>query len=159
SSAYNILWKSDDVRIGGNSNSALRIRSSTNTQGAIYFNDGGDAGWIRYSHNGDLLELGAGAATALSANANRVVLQKGFAHKRTLASGATYPAALNDEVIGVSTSSARTVVLPASGRVVGMTYTVKDETGGAATNNITVNGNRSEERRVGKQWRIHRTHE
>jgi hypothetical protein len=47
-----------------------------------------------------------------------------------------------DVIIGVSNTAApRTITMPNTGIVTGQRWTIKDESGGAAGNNITVNGN------------------
>jgi hypothetical protein len=47
-----------------------------------------------------------------------------------------------DAIIGVtSTAAVRTITMPASSLVTGQRWTVKDESGGAAANNIIVSGN------------------
>lgn len=49
----------------------------------------------------------------------------------------TSTATTSDNYIGVtSTSSGRTITLPTTGLLVGQTFTVKDESGAAATNNV-----------------------
>lgn len=65
-----------------------------------------------------------------------------FALKRT-ATAASYQALITDVVIGVtSTAAARTITLPAvATTLVGQVIIVKDESGAANTNNITVAGN------------------
>lgn len=57
-----------------------------------------------------------------------------------VAVAANYAAAGNEDVIGVtSTASARTITLPLAASIQpGQTIVVKDESGGAATNNITI---------------------
>jgi len=52
--------------------------------------------------------------------------------------GATYTAKAGDRVIGVNRAGAVTVTLPTAQLRKGRVYTVKDESGAAATNNITV---------------------
>ena len=52
--------------------------------------------------------------------------------------GATYAAKAGDRLIGVNRAGAVTVTLPTAQLRAGRTYTVKDESGAAATNNITV---------------------
>ena len=52
--------------------------------------------------------------------------------------GATYSAKAGDRVIGVNRAGAVTVTLPTAQLRKGRVYTVKDESGAAATNNITV---------------------
>lgn len=68
----------------------------------------------------------------------------GLALKVTV-SNVNYTALTSDVVIGITdTTAARTVTLyPISGNV-GKTLVIKDFTGGAATNNITIDGNASE---------------
>ena len=51
---------------------------------------------------------------------------------------ATYAAKAGDRLIGVNRAGAVTVTLPTAQLRAGRTYTVKDESGAAATNNITV---------------------
>ena len=62
------------------------------------------------------------------------------------ATATTYTALVTDHYIGVtSTASARTINLPAAATAgAGKTYIIKDESGAAGTNNITVDGNASE---------------
>ena len=65
--------------------------------------------------------------------------------KRT-ATSTSYTALQTDYIIGVtSTAAARTITLPAAATVgAGWTYIIKDESGGAGTNNIIVDGNGAE---------------
>ncbi|MDV2504633.1 MAG: hypothetical protein RX318_11865, partial [bacterium] len=51
---------------------------------------------------------------------------------------ASYSILTTDRVIGVNRAGAVTVTLPSAGAVAGRTYIVKDESGAAGTNNITV---------------------
>ena len=51
---------------------------------------------------------------------------------------ATYTARAGDRVIGVNRAGAVTITLPTAEVRTGRTYTIKDESGSAATNNITV---------------------
>jgi len=62
------------------------------------------------------------------------------------ASASDYTLDANDLIIGITdTSSARTVTLPKASRVnVGRLYYIKDESGGANSNNITIDGDGSE---------------
>ncbi len=59
---------------------------------------------------------------------------------------ASYTVLRTDEYIGVtSTAAPRTVTLPALNSVEdGATFIIKDESGGAAANNITIDGNLTE---------------
>ena len=62
----------------------------------------------------------------------------GLVYKRTAVTTTPYAIAITDEYLGVDTSVARTLNLPAAGMVQGQTYTVADETGNAMVNNITL---------------------
>jgi hypothetical protein len=54
----------------------------------------------------------------------------------------SYQVLNTDAIIGVtSTAAVRTITMPASSLVTGQRWTVKDESGGAAANNIIVSGN------------------
>lgn len=64
----------------------------------------------------------------------------GQIHKRTAVS-ANYTVLTTDYIVAVtSTASARTITLPST-HTAGQVYIIKDESGGANTNNITISGN------------------
>lgn len=77
-------------------------------------------------------------------NFQLMLLMKGTISR--IATAVSYTANVNDIYIGVtSTASARTVTLPpAAGFQPGKIYIVKDESGAAGTNNITIDANASE---------------
>ena len=81
------------------------------------------------------------SSTAINNNSGSNM--NGFiAHKRT-ATATNYTVLNTDYIIAVtSTAAARTITLPDSGNTAAQTYVIKDESGAAATNNIsvTVNG-------------------
>jgi hypothetical protein len=61
------------------------------------------------------------------------------------ATAITYTALTTDYLIAVtSTASARTINLPTAASMTGRVYVIKDESGAAGTNNITIDGNASE---------------
>jgi len=62
----------------------------------------------------------------------------------TAVTTATYTAKAGDRVIGVNRSGAVTITLPTTQVNKGRVYTIKDESGAAATNNITVDTEGSE---------------
>lgn len=65
--------------------------------------------------------------------------------KKRTATAISYTATSQDWIIGVTdTSAPRTITLPAASALAGKQLVIKDESGGAATNNITVDGNASE---------------
>ena len=119
----------------------MQIFSGSSSVSRLLFNDGADDAWLEYNHATRTAAIGAAGASLIEFNASRVGLLKGWAAHRTGAGG-SYSILATDHVIGVtSTAAPRTLTLPASGRVAGMTFVIKDESGGAATNNITVQGN------------------
>lgn len=64
--------------------------------------------------------------------------------KRT-AVAASYTLLITDYIVAVtSTASARTITLPTASSASGLTFVVKDESGGAGTNAITIDGDASE---------------
>lgn len=73
-------------------------------------------------------------------DATKLTLKKGLAYNTTTVSSTTYTILATDFYVGVtSTSSAVTLTLPALSSVaVGTTFVVKDESGAAGTNAITV---------------------
>jgi hypothetical protein len=75
---------------------------------------------------------------ALNIESGVTRLNGGQVVKRT-ATAVSVAAGVDDYIIGVtSTAAARTITLPTAVNVTGRVYIVKDESGGAATNNITV---------------------
>lgn len=84
--------------------------------------------------------LTAETGTILSLNGFGQLISTGRAYARR-ATATNYTVVAADHVIGVtSTAAARTITLPAISTLpqAGTTFTVKDESGAAATNNITV---------------------
>jgi len=64
--------------------------------------------------------------------------------KRTAVS-ASYTLLITDYLVAVtSTAAARTITLPTAASASGLVFVIVDESGGAATNNITIDGNASE---------------
>lgn len=54
----------------------------------------------------------------------------------------SYQVLVTDYIVGVtSTAAARTITMPNTGMTVGQSWTIKDESGAAVVNNITVSGN------------------
>ena len=71
----------------------------------------------------------------------QITMTKAFAGNYT-ATATNYQVLRSDYIIGVTnTGSARTITMPASGMEVGQVFIVKDESAGAFSNNITINGN------------------
>lgn len=65
--------------------------------------------------------------------------------KKRTATAINYTATSQDWLIGVTdTSASRTITLPPASGLAGKQLVIKDESGAAGTNNITVDGNASE---------------
>jgi hypothetical protein len=96
-----------------------------------------------YSANGRRWEYSGGSVSGvipLRANQDgQLATESGRVHKR-VAKTANYTITMQDEIVGVTdTSSARTITLPSAATVrSGALYTIKDESGAAVTNNITI---------------------
>ncbi len=95
--------------------------------------------------NGQILKLQSGNGVVLSIDPNGTTSKAGQIVKRT-ATAIDYLVKTFDYLIGVtSTAAIRTITLPtAANATVGKIYVIKDESGGAATNNIIIDGNGSE---------------
>lgn len=73
---------------------------------------------------------------------NNVTVGTGQLLRKYTAANGNYQVLTTDSIIGqTNTSAPSTFTMPNTGLVAGQEWTVKDETGGAATNNITVSGN------------------
>ena len=70
---------------------------------------------------------------------NQFAFRKGL-QRHVTAVSTTYQVLVSDEYIAADTSTAYTITLPAS-PTTGDTYTIKDATGGAGTNTLTISGN------------------
>jgi len=89
-----------------------------------------------------------GVASFSSANfavsgAGQVTLASQVFNRPYTATAIDYQVLITDATIGVtSTAAPRTITMPLAGMTAGQSWTIKDESGGAQTNNnITVNGN------------------
>jgi hypothetical protein len=92
-----------------------------------------------YSYGGGSVTLSHAGTTNLTSSTSGITFSTATKQHRTAVSASTYTCLTTDYLIGVtSTSSAVTITLDAvsAGRV----FIVKDESGGAATHNITVKG-------------------
>lgn len=85
--------------------------------------------------------LGASSATT-SGSGNTITITVNQTVLAYTPTAISYIIQNTDDIIGVtSTAAPRTMTLPNSGLVTGKSWTIKDESGGAATNNITISGN------------------
>lgn len=81
---------------------------------------------------------GIGANSVLTCNDSFIANKAQFVNRTGTA--INYSVVGTDYIIGITnTSSARTITLPAASSHTKQIYSIKDESGGAATNNITVN--------------------
>lgn len=72
-------------------------------------------------------------------SADELQLEAGYKIKRTALASSPYTVLINDHYIGVDTTMARTLNLPAAATAgAGKIFVIKDETGGAGANNITI---------------------
>lgn len=93
-------------------------------------------------HNRMVAPTNFGADSAATHN---VDIQGSLGLKFTSTSSTSYTVLVSDLIVHLTSSSARTVNLPAAATAVARkTYIIKDANGNAATNNITVDGNASE---------------
>ena len=70
------------------------------------------------------------------------ILGVGMLIEQYVQTAISYQVLNTDAIIGVSSTAApRTITMPASSLVTGQRWTIKDESGGAAANNITISGN------------------
>lgn len=89
--------------------------------------------------NTGVLSLIAGSGITLSANTGNITVSStGADFLNTVATSVSYAATATDEYIGVTTSSAVTITLPAG--IDGRVYTIKDEIGGSPKITITGTG-------------------
>lgn len=136
-----------DVTIDGGGNTT--IANGAVTQGKMAANSIGSAQII----DGQVgnAELANGAVTAAKADLSgawthtgNLSAQGGMSVKVTVTT-VSYTALVTDVVIGVTdTSAARTITLPALSGNTGKMFVIKDMTGAASTNNITIDANASE---------------
>ena len=102
----------------------------------------------RYFAESEHLNTSAGSGDAgkpIKLNANGLIDPTMLQWLKHTASASDYAATDGDFIIGITdTSSSKTVTLPAASGRAGKVYIIKDESGGALLNNITVDGNASE---------------
>jgi hypothetical protein len=73
---------------------------------------------------------------------SQVVVGSGQLIEQYTQTATSYQVLNTDAIIGVSSTAApRTITMPNTGLITGQRWTVKDESGGAQTNNITISGN------------------
>lgn len=129
----------DNQVLQPNGSNAAPSYSFVNQPGAgIYWN----GSQIVFAQGGsDYLKLNGGGMNISGGtifNGSKTLFQSGIAYNYTQPGG--YPYNINqgnDYFVSVDTSSARTIRLPNGGDT-GITYVVKDRTGNAGANNITV---------------------
>lgn len=102
----------------------------------------GSAGYRRTGESGAPIQrwLSSGGVTVLSLDSsNRIVQGGGWSRKRT-ATAISYTALISDHIVAVTdTSALRTITLPGAATAgAGFTLTIKDESGNALVNNITI---------------------
>jgi len=125
----------------GNQAQANRSPTTSHTNPNLYIYAGGSASaadYVRIEHDLTDGRIVTGDGNLELAPATNVFVNSGYRMKRT-ATATSVSAATTDYLIGVtSTAAARTITLPTAVGSAGKVYIVKDESGGAATNNITI---------------------
>ena len=126
-----------NVSIGSSNTNAIDASGGSGT--LIYDNISffGTSSQINSSITQTLMNL-----TTANLRANGLAYLHGGTAYAYIPTAVSYPVLTSDVIIGVtSTSSARTITMPNSGMTTGQRWTIKDESGGAATHNITISGN------------------
>lgn len=128
------------VQLGSQGN-ANRSPTTSHTNPNLYVYASGTASavdFVRIEHDLTDGRIVTGDGNLELTPATNVFVNGGYRMKRT-ATAVSVSAGTTDYVIGVtSTASARTITLPTAVGSAGKTYIIKDESGGAAANNITV---------------------
>jgi hypothetical protein len=120
--------------VGGNLNViAGNATGTTTTGGDLNLSSGSGT-----TTNGNL-NLQAGGSTTARVHTNKISFLKGWRRNITAIS-TTYQVLVTDDYIAATTSSAYTVTMPAA-PTTGDAYTIKDASGGAGTNTLTISGN------------------
>lgn len=131
---------------------------ATGAGGAVEFYAGnggatsGNGGIVNFAGGNSLSGSGSGGSLVFTPGSTSgggthgaIDLNGSVKIKRTSVSDANYTALTSDYLISYSSlSTGRTITLYASSGMTGRVLVVKDETGSAATNNITIDGNASE---------------
>ena len=125
----------------GNQGQANRSPTTAHVNPNLYIYAGGSASavdFVRIEHDLTDGRIVTGDGNLELSPATNVFVNAGYRMKRT-ATAVSVAAGTTDYLIGVtSTAAARTITLPTAVGSAGKTYIVKDESGGAATNNITL---------------------
>ena len=116
------------------------FRGPTGTAGAptFSFTQDGSTGFYRPSGVANTVRFSTAANDRMQIDTNRTTFMHGMQFKRTAAT-LNYTIATNDYLIAYTALAApRTVTLPTAVGVENQQYIIKDESGNAGTNNITV---------------------
>ncbi len=129
------------VQLGSQGN-ANRSPATAHTHPNLYIYANGTtsaADYIRMEHDTTDGRIVTGDGQLSLEPATSVYINGGHREKRT-ATATNYTVLITDSIIGVtSTAAARTITLPSAVTVgAGTMYIIKDESGGAATNNISI---------------------
>lgn len=152
-------WATDETGAGGSGIATLNTLTSTtqtftspdDANVTLDITSSGSNHAFTLGWTGTLAKARQHAATAYTDQANSfsgnqtfsalAIFNGGQVLKRT-ATATSYSVVTTDSTIAItSTAAPRTITLPSSGLTAGQVFTVKDESGGAGTNNITIDGN------------------
>lgn len=136
-----VLGESNTIRIG--TQGVALNQQNRNFQAGITGVTVAASAPVAVDTNGQLSTLGFGTAGQIlksTGAASSPAWSSQFS--AYTATAISYQVLITDNTIGVtSTAAARTITMPNAGMITGQIWTVKDESGGALTNNITINGN------------------
>jgi len=139
STATSVTYKQGDLATASGTGATTTVQAqnetgTTSTGGALNLTSGTGT-----TTNG-ALNLQAGGVTTASVVTNKFVFNKGSRRNVTQVTN-TYAVLTTDDFIAVTTLSAPfTITLP-TGAATGDSYTIKDATGNAVTNTLTIDGN------------------
>lgn len=139
STATSVAYRQADLTTNSGTGAATTVQAqnetgTTSTGGALNLTSGTGT-----TTNG-AVNIQVGGTTTASAVTNKFVLNKGFRRNVTSVT-TTYAVLASDDLVAVTALAAPfTITLPAT-PVVGDEYVIKDATGLAGTNNLTISGN------------------
>jgi hypothetical protein len=140
----NVVRAAGDTATTGFTLQAYRNLTSTSTDSPVasvfqdHASDDQDALQVRQDGTGNILNLTNGGVTQVAVAASGVTTFSQAINLRTLSSAASLSSARESVILITDTSVARTVTLSTSDTVDGRVIIVKDASGAAGTNSITI---------------------
>lgn len=134
STATSVTYRQGDTGSATGADTTIQAQNAATTGGDLLLTSGTGGTTDGY------VGLQVGGVTTASAVENKFVFNKGWRRNITNVAGTTTVQDGYDYLAITTLSAPFTITLPAT-PVLGDTYTVKDTTGNAGTNNVTVDGN------------------